>query len=232
MNIQLLKVYNKGISNIRICLSGQWLPDMGFIPHALVRVIPEPGGVTLAVCMDSSTQGHGGKVIRVPDTNGWKVKSPELVVAGKCLCETGLHYGEPLIARYSPGLIRIRRFPASAKAVTMTDNQIRLAGSWLAESGFLPDTVALAFPKPGRIVIKRYNTALAIISDYADLVRFARQNKVTILQFCNDKRKFTCANIPSSCVDKAGFAPGDTLIAYYEHNQVVIQRLDLSELGF
>jgi len=231
INIKLLSVSNGAKSNIRICLYGQWLPDMGFIPGALVRAVPEPGGVTFTLCGGSFPQNHGGKFIQVPSTNGRKVKCPVLATTGKYLCETGLSHGEPLIASYSPGFIRIRRCPVMAKAVIMTDNHIRLVGSWLAESGFHPDTVALASPGPGRIVVNRHGEALAAPPDYAGLVRFARQNKMKIVQFSH-YGKAPCVSISGLCVDKAGFSPGDALIAHYGHDQIVIQKLDFAELGF
>jgi len=231
INIKQLTVANGANSNIRICLYGKWLPNMGFIPGALVMADPEPGGVTFTLCDGPFPQDRGGKFIRVPSANGRKVKCPVLATTGKYLCETGLNHGDPLIARYSPGSIRIRRFPVGAKAVIMTDNRIRLAGSWLAESGFHPDTVALTSPGPGRIVVKRHGAALAAIPDYAGLVRFARQNKMKIIQFSHDG-KAPCVSISGSCVDKAGFTSGDALIAHYGHDQIVIQKLDFAELGF
>jgi len=231
MNIQLLKVTNGDKGNIRICLSGQWLPEMGFIPHALVRAVPEPGGVTFMLCDDQSPQDPEGRFIWIPSTNGRKVKCPVLVTKGKYLNETGINYGEPLIARYSPGFIRIRRFPVKAKAIMMTDNQVKLSGGWLAECGFLPDTVALALSEPGRIVVKSHGVVDP--SNYAGLVRFARQNKMKLIQFHhNANSKAPGVSIFGSCVDKAGFSSGDVLIAHYEHDLIVIQKLDFNELGF
>ena len=231
-NIQLIKVANGDKGSLRICLSGQWLPDMGFIPRALVRIRLEPGGVTFTLCDDPSPWGHGDRFMWVPSTDGRKVKCPVLVAKGKYLHDTGLNYGDPLIARYSPGFIRVRRFPVKAKAIVMIDNQIRLSGGWLTESGFLPDTVALTLSEPGRIVVKKHGGA-STLSDYAGLVRFARQNKMKIIQFHhNANSKAPGVNISGSCVDKAGFASGDVLVAYYEHDLIVIQRLDLGKLGF
>jgi len=231
MNIQQLKVANGDKGTIRICLSGQWLPDMGFIPCALVRIIPEPGGVTFILCGDPSPQGQGGKLIRIPSTNGKKAKCPALVAKGKYLCATGLHYGDTLIARYSPGFIRIRKLPIKAKAILMTDNQIRLSGGWLAESGFLPDIAAIVSSELGRIFIKIHG--MVGTADYAGLVRFARQNKMKLIQFHhNSNSKAPGVSISGLCVDKAGFSSGDVLLAYVEYGLIVIQKLDFSELGF
>jgi hypothetical protein len=227
MNTQQLTVANGDKDNIRICLSGQWLPNMGFIPHALVRVVPEPGGVTFTLAGSPSQQGHGGRLIRVPPI----LKCPVLIARGKYLCETGFHYGDPLLACYYPGVIRIRRFPVRAKAVMMADDQVRLSGVWLAESGFLPDTVALTSSEPGRIIIKRHDAVVR--SEYTDLVRFARQNKMKIIQFYRKANsKAPAVSISGSCVDKAGFFAGDMLIANYEQDLIVIQKLDFVGLGF
>ena len=99
-----------------IVICQPWLPDMGFIPGALVQVLPEAGGIFLILCNENihrysellqATEEKKGALITVDYCrNGARVE-----VDRYCIRNAGLDAGGRLIAQYEYGFIRVRKLP-------------------------------------------------------------------------------------------------------------------------
>ena len=254
MNIHLLSVTNKGSASKPcpgIYFSGKWLSDTGFIPGALVKVIPGRERMTFTLCddiignysnLDSTVRELGGKLIQVSYTYGKKSPYPHLTASGQYLQYAGLDFGDALIAYYSQGLIQVCKLPGEAKVVHITSikdqrtgklsPRIQLYGGWLTGIGFTPDTLATVSSEPGRITVRLRDES---IESYSALVRFARQNKMKLVQareVTARGRSYPCIATSGSSIDKAGFVPGDMLLAYCGYGLINIQKYDFEGLGF
>jgi hypothetical protein len=73
------------------------------------------------------------------------------------------------------------------------------------------------------------------VENYSDAVRFARLNKMKLVQVrevTSQETPYPCIATTGSSIDKAGFAPGDTLLAYCERGIINLQKHDFEELDF
>ena len=153
---------------------------------------------------------------------------PQLCLSGTHFKRTGLVYGDNLIIRYQYGFIRMSKLPGDGVKLVNS----HLVGQWLADSGFLPDEVLTVASEPGLITCKLQENGRGRT---AELVRFARENKLKLLQVqrVNYSRSFILYfDIPASSLEKAGFSPDDTLLATYEHGLIKLQKPDFVGLGF
>ena len=255
MNFQLLNVTNTASAGSGrrpgFYIYAQWLPDMGFIPGALVQVIPEQGEMIFNLCdeniqryseLDAQTKARGGKLIQVYNASEKYKQSPTLLANGQFLQKAGLTIGDALIAQYIHGQIRVRKLAKTSKIINVTSKKdertdkripkIQLTGEWLPMFGFAPDSLATISSEPGIITFQLWNEG---VEKYSDLVRFARQNQMKIIQvkeFAGQGKLYPRIITTGSYLDKAGFAPREPLIASCEQGIIKLQKLDLADLGF
>jgi hypothetical protein len=253
MNIQLLSVSNAGAAPDRrpsLRFYGFWLSQMGFVPGALVKAIPEPGGMEFTLHneyifsyseLDSLARKHGGKLIQVSYPDARKILGPALAASGRFVHHAGFDIGDALIARYDYGLIQVRKIPDTVKIILMTSvknqdtgkpgQKAKLAGDWLSEFGFMPKTLVTTLSEPGRITLQPQEK----IIKKSDDLRLIWPNPTRLLlvreTFHRDKQ-LPFITIPDYSLDKAGFAFGDVLLASCENSLITLQKLDFEKLGF
>ena len=226
---------NRHTSTPRIQFHADWLKPMGYVPDALVQFLPEPDGMSFTLYNENipkysdlyrQTVEKGGTLMRV--NHQWYREEPFLSLSGAHLNRTGLVFGDRLLIRYEDGFIRMRKLPGSGvKLVTS-----HLVGQWLADSGFLPDEVLTVASEPGLITCTLHENGL---ERSAELVRFAREKKLKLLQVQKIKYPKSIIHyidIPPSCLEKAGFSTDESLIATYGHGTIKLQKPDFQELGF
>ena len=260
MDTQLLSVSCTGGaagSRPRISFHGDWLADMGFIPGALVQVLPEPDGMIFNLCnknigaysdLFQSTQALGGGLVRVYMGNGETHKHPTFVTSGQYIYSGGLKKGDALIAQYDYGVIRVRKIDPkklgydNLRIIITTHNtrkytadpipKVRLCGEWLNDIGFKIGAVATAETEQDAITLK-----LQAEGEYSALLKYARGRKLKLIQVSKDphNRKEVpqpVIGITGSCVDKADFDTGDMLVVTYQHGIIRLQKLNPAVLGF
>ena len=241
----------------RINFSGDWLYEIGFIPGALVQVIPEPGGLDFRLCDNNlnnyndlffTTRDMGGALLRVYLADGKTHKGAALVASGQYIYTGGLAMGDVLIAGYDYGVIRVRKVDPhklgfeNVMIITTTSikrkytndliPKVRLCGDWLGAIGFLVNSIATAASEQGVITL----TLQENTKEYSALMKYVRGRKMKIIQVYeathNRKVPCPCIGISGSCVDKAGFEIGENLAATYQHGTIKLQTLDFEKLGF
>ena len=246
--MHILTVTNTGSASSRcpgFYLVGQWLPDMGFAPGALVQALPEPGGIVFNLCdenirkyseLDAETQERGGKLIQAFSSIIKGKQCSLLMTSGQYLIRAGLDFGDLLMASYEPGLIRVRKLPPTSRVVRTTSvkdkftgraiPKVRLSGDWLAGFGFTTGKPVTALPQPGSIALELHGASL---EQYSGLVRSARQNKMKLLQVRETSTRgkpYPYIMLMGSCLDKAGFGLGDALLASCKQGGIKLQRLE------
>ena len=232
---------------------GQWLPEMGFTPGALVQAIPELGGMTFTLCneniqsysaLNSNTLERNGKLLQVSYSGDWRNPCPILMTSGGILKSAGLDLGDQLITIYSPGFFRVRKLPPMTKVIhvirvqyrptTKPQARIQITGDFLTELGFMPESLVAVASSPGSISFTLHSNDDGIES-YSELVRHARKNDLKLIHVrespVNRKLK-TNITITGFLVDKAGFIFDDAIIAACEPGFIKLQRLDAKALGF
>jgi hypothetical protein len=226
---------NRQTNSPRIQFYAKWLRGMGFVPDALVQFLPEPDGMSFTLYNENipkysallwQTIESGGTLMHI-NLHSHR-DDPQLCLSGVHFNRTGLVYGDNLIIWYEYGFIRMRKLPEGAVKLVNS----HLVGQWLADSGFLPDEVLTVASEPGSIICKLQENGR---ERTAELVKFARKMKLKLIQV--QKIKYSNSiihyfNIPSSCLEKAGFSPDDALLAVYEYGFIKLQKPDFAELGF
>ena len=224
---------NRNTNSPRLVFQAEWLGAMGFVDGALVQFLPEHGGITFTLCdkhirqysqLYHHTKQKGGTLMQV---YGYR-DGLQLCISGARLDETGLLYGDNLMVHYEYGLIRIRKLPKGAvKLVTP-----HLVGKWLAESGFVPHAVVSVASVSGLITCTLHEDG---VEKTAELVKYARANKLTLLQVQKRNTKhgvIQWIDVPYACLEKSGFTPDDALLATYEYGLIKLQKPNFAELGF
>ena len=236
----------RGIPRIVFC--GAWLKEMGFEKDALVKVLPEPNGISFTLCNDNitrysdlarATEEQNGRLIQVIFSNNEKNYGEMINTTGRYITSTGLSVGDTMIAEYSYGLVRMRKINGtvgivgSMKDRTLAEKQIpviRLFDKWLTETGFVRDALATVSSKQGCITLNLQDNG---IERYSALVKYARENKLKLFQV---RQYFVSKNpyieIKGSCLNNAGFNTGDIFEIHYEYGLIKIRKLWLKELGF
>jgi len=117
VNIYTLSVLCAGRGNFLrpvIALSPPWLSDMGFVPGALVQVLPKAGELFFILCDENirkysellrTTEERKGTLITVDCC----ITEILMELKGDCIRNAGLNIGDHLVAIYEYGLIRVRR---------------------------------------------------------------------------------------------------------------------------
>ena len=232
-------------------LHAKWLPSMGFISGALVQAIPKPGEIVLKLCdenikryseLEAMTKAKGGKLLQADKINSKSRKTPVLSACGKFFHSTGFNHGDNLIAKYEHGHIRVRKLPDKVRIIcvaTIRDTytnepipKIRLTGEWFSEYGFITNTSITVSSEPGKIT---FTVWAGEAEQYADLVRYARKNKMKIIQVKEDVQRgktYPHITITGSSVEKAMFAQDEALVVSYKHGSITIEKIDFAKLGF
>jgi len=221
----------------RIAFNAEWLRDMGFVPGALAQFMPESHGCAIALCNENipkyselaySTKENGGALIIMAEHRDM----PRVVISGIFVERCGLEYGDALLAKYEPGFVRLRKIFGENVKVTKS----HLVGSWLVESGFTPGEVFTMDTQPGMIVCTLWENGL---ERTLEIVKYAREHKQKVCQVQKatergrpNKADTVFFDLPPDCIEKAGFALDDALLATYEHGRIVMERLDFQALGF
>lgn len=192
--------------------------------------------------LDASTRKQGGKLIQVSYPNDSKNPQPALRIGGQFLHSAGLDIGETVIACYCYGSIRAHRLPPASKVIYVkivkykyTDKPIlgiRLAGEWLLEFGFAPNSLISSTSVPGYIYFKLHDDN--DVENYMELVNYSRKNKASLLKVCESSyqaKPSPYIKTAGSCLDKAGFAIDDVLLASCGHGLITLQKLDFNQLS-
>ena len=241
----------------RLVFSGDWLPKIGLVPGALVQVLPEPDGMVFNLYNENigaysglfkSTQAAGGGLVRVYMGRGEKHNKPTFVTSGQYIYSGGLRHGDTLIVKYGYGVIRARKVDPKKlgfdnlkiiitsyikqKYINEPIPKVRLCGYWLNDIGFEIGTIATAESAIGSITLKLQKPD----TEYSALMKYVRGRKLKIVQVYKEPHNRgeprPCIGITGSCVENAGFQPGDTLAASYENGVIKLQTLDFEKLGF
>jgi hypothetical protein len=232
IDIACITRINIKTSSPRLGFSAKWLVDMGFVSGALVQFLPEPHGMTFILCdenihkyseLDRRTKEKGGALIQM-----YRHDYLQLTVSGSRLDDTGLIFGDTLIVRYEYGLIRMRKLSCNSTKLTTA----HVIGKWLSEPGFVPDAVLTVDSSPGLITCTLHENG---VQRTAELVKYARVNKLKLLQVQKQKYKngfHQWFDIPPQCLEKAGFAPDNLLLAGYEYGTIKLHKPDFAALGF
>lgn len=249
MNIQLANVQRNGRadnSRPRIQFCGHWLNELGFVTGALVQSIPEPNGFSFKLCNENIgsyselfrvTREKGGTLIRVYLVQERTREGPGFVTTGHHIYKAGLKIGDALVAKTEAGLIRVRKVPENMRLIPVAREKhprtgepkprAFLLGNWLNDIGFTPDTLTTVATAPDCITIKAHMEPVV----YSDIVRFARLNKMKLIQV-STKDGAPLIVVSGSCAEKAGFALGDIFCAKMEQGIIKLQKLDPVECGF
>ena len=218
----------------KILFFAEWTRRMGFVQNALIQCLPEDGGVSFVLRNENipsyselfeETKEKGGSLIH-PSLFMHR-EYPCISVSGATLKNSGLKFGDNLIALYEYGLIRMRKFPESRMRVV----KARIFGRWLEAIGFMPDEVLTVDSEPGLITCTLQENGQART---AELVKYAREKRLNLLQV-KRVRDNNCApsfEIPSSRLEKAGFLPDEVFHAVCDYGRIQLQKLDCRRYGF
>ena len=256
MNIRILTITgSKGTphKNPGISFHSKSLYGLGFVPGALVSVVPSPGGgLVFTLCdenirryseLHATTLEQGGKLIQIKTTcRKCKKKYPSIGVFGQIFYDAGFAIGDPVIVQCEYGVVRVNKRFGTAMPVHMTQRRdrrtgyaapnLRVAGEWLADFGFSPGAVMTVSIESGSVILKLCEDG---IEKYADLVRYARQNKMKIARVKSAYVKgkpYSFIEMSGLYMARAGFETGETLFAYPEMGLIKLQKPEASDLGF
>ena len=238
-------------SRPRIQITGDWLAELGFANGVLVQSMPEPDGIVFNLCDENvhysalynETKAKGGTLNRAYISTVKTLKGLTFVTTGHHIYKGGLQFGDALLAKCEYGCIRARKVSGNVRLINVAKTKddrtkelkpmVLLLGDWLNDIGFLPDTLVTAKPEPDCITFTAWDKAII----YSEVVRFARQNKMRLIQvstqYCSiEAPEVTMISVTGSCVERAGFALGDIFAAEYEHGVIKLQKLDPGRFGF
>ena len=216
----------------KMILFADWLIPMGFVPDSLVQFLPEENGMSFTLCenipkysaLAQATRAQGGTFAKI---HLYKYRiNASLGISGTILQKIGLACGDTMLVRYEFGFIQMRKLPGNTRVVTA-----RLFGHWLEDLGFSAGESLTVDSSPNLITCQLHENGLARTHE---LVKFARQNKLNLLQVAaqkdnNDAPNFT---IPIPRLEKAGFSPSDSFLATCEHGSIILQPINFEALGF
>jgi len=218
----------------KILFFAEWTKRMGFVTNALIQLLPEKDGVDFILRNENipsysellrDTREKGGTPIHT--TKFMHRDYPCICVSGAPLRNTGLKYGDNLIALYQYGLIRMRKLPEDGTRVV----NARIFGKWLEVLGFMPGEVLTVDSEPGLITCTLQENGQ---ERAAELVKYAREKRLNLLQVrsMQDNNNAPAFEIPPSRLGKAGFLPDEVFQAVCDHGRIKLQRLDFVGLGF
>jgi len=236
---------SRQIPNINI--GGSWLPDMGFIDGALVQGLPEQNGMDIRLCdaniksyreLYRVTEEQNGSLFQASSYTQKGTTYPKMNVCGKFIFNCGLTFDDPVIAKYTYGLVQVRKVPDTVSIVgSVAHNQtgemlpvIRINDKWLAECGFVMDAPITAKVEPDCISITLHEND---IEKYNELVKYARANKQRLLQVRRYRRKGNpYIELDSTLLEKAGFYIGDIFNVTYTYGLICLNKLQYADFGF
>jgi hypothetical protein len=248
INTQLFTVAKAG-NLTQIALQCEWLPRMGFVPGSLIKVIPDEDGINFILCDENiarysallqQTEECGGKLVVVGKIiKGETIYSAVQLVLGRKIKTSEWIYGNPLVAIYEYGIIRVRKLPVARyhtigsaydNRVDKTFTSLRLQADWLNDFGFTPNAIATAIAEQGRINIKLWNDGA---EKYNELVKYARANGGKLFQLgtISQHIKTPSIIITGAFIDNAGFAVNDIFSVEASYGSLQLQKLSLVGYG-
>ena len=118
------------------------------------------------------------------------------------------------------------------KTKTKRIPRIRLAGSWLNDIGFKPESLAIAQYEHKNITIELQGTGL---ETYKSLIRQIRANHLGLLHITEQysgKKRAPHLTISGLWLETLGFGIGSVIAVQFEYGSISIKLLKLDELGF
>ena len=248
MIFQLLSVQKNGLKSDtrpRIQIVGDWLLELGFVNGALAQTIPEKDGFLFKLCNENinyselyhSTREQGGTLIRVCITDERTRKGLTLVTTGRHILKGGLVLGDKLIAKCEYGCIKVRKISGNVRLVHVARTKheytgepipkLWLCGDWLNDLGFTADTLVTAHSEPNCITFTAHSKEII----YSDVVKFARKNKLRLIQVAT-KLGAPVINFGGAYIDHAEFGLDDILSIEYEQNFLKLQKFDPQKFNF
>jgi len=231
MAILHMTAVEKPYYRTKIGVRSSWLADMGFVCGAPVWAMPQPDGFTLTLHSKHSKMDgmDSGKLIHV----GLDGKKLALTLNfAKNFSVAGLSAGDFLAARYEYGVITARKLPPAQKYyVVGAQNHgafLRLCGGWLNDTGFLPDTIAMAAVLRDGMTLRLWDDTAAT---HSDIVKFARAHKYQVVQ-PQKNQHITFIDLNGYTLNRTGFDTGDIAGIHYEHGCITLFKPDLQTLGF
>lgn len=247
VTFQIVSVQRNGRadnSRPRIQFTGNWLSEIGFVNGALVQSMPEPGGFVFNLCNENisnysdlfnETREKGGTLIRVYINND--NKQAGFVTTGRHISKSGLEVGDALVAKCEQGCIRVRKVSGNIRLiyVARAKNErtgvlmpkVFMIGDWLNDLGFTSDTLMTVASEPGCITFTAHDKAII----YSEVVKYARQNKMQLVQV-STKDGSPLISVQGSCASHADFSIGEIFVVEYEHGSIKLQKLDPQRFGF
>jgi len=216
--------------------NGAWLTQMGLTPSGLIQALPEPNGMLFKLCDENTekysdlvneTQARGGKLLRVCCMKGYS-----LATAGHHISAGGLKIGDTCIARYGYGMIRIRKLPPQMKVLTTklaNPKQRFICGNLLTSNGFVPDSLVAVASEPGKIT---FLLKEQVNENYSAIVKYARANKMNLIQVMDKKTGGVTIQIPLLSLQKAGLTTYEAYAAHFGYGVITLTKLDFEALGF
>jgi hypothetical protein len=110
--------------------------------------------------------------------------------------------------------------------------RIRLAGFWLNDIGFKPDSIATIEYESKSILLKVQGSGL---DTYKSFVRYARANKAGLLQVkeeCHNKKCTPHLEVKGFWLEMLGFTIGSHIVVKFEYGSINIRLLELEKFGF
>jgi len=250
MNYHTLTVQHSGSatdSHPRIQIIGDWLEGIGFVDGALVQALPTPGELVFTLYdrnidysdLYNTTKEKGGTLSRVYIADSKTIKGLAFSTAGRHIGRCGFAFGDVLIAQCKYGCIRVRKVSGNVRLLNMAKAvdartgkvtpKVYVFGDWLEEIGFASDTLVGVAADFGCITLTAYDREVV----YSDIVRFARQNRMRLIQVGRRRASgVPLINAEGAWVKDAGFEVGDIFAACFEHGIIRLQRFDPSRFGF
>jgi hypothetical protein len=250
-----MAVTNAGIRP-KVSFSGNWLSDMGFETDALVMATPQPGGLTFTLCDEQitrysdlvrQTREKNGKLLQVIHVTYKGIRYPAVATYGAYLLSGGLSIGDTVIARYAPGIIRMKQLDQNAygenaqfatvgsikeKRSACHMAKVRLTGPCLSAAGFEKDTLVLARPEQGKLTLTLQDEG---IKRYSDLVKFARKHKLKLLQVAavsNRGKPVPHIGLTGSVLSAAGLEMDDLFVITARPESLTLEKIAFTALGF
>jgi hypothetical protein len=233
-------------SRPRIEFFGRWLPEMGFVPGALVQVIPSEGELVFNLCNENigsyselyyATKSRGGSLGRAGIFDERKLNCPVFITTGNHIHKSGFNKGDELVAMCEYGCIRVRRVSGDVRLINVARTKkprtgepvpmVFLLGDWLDGRGFKRDTLVTVDTKPGCITL----TARGDLIVYSDVVKLARKNRLKLIQV-SFKEGHPLISIQGSCAADAGFEIGGLFVCDYEPGIIKLQKPEPGRFGF
>ena len=254
MKIQVLPVTGtlcQGKEKPQILLTGAFLPSLGFSAGSVVVAKSEADTITLEAC------GTGIKayqqVISEVRTKGHTLtevthirKRPRITLSGEWLCGHGFKAGDVIIASFKHSVIKLRRIElclSENSAIKTKVHKVRLgaerkrrvpyiffSGHWLYDIGF----------QSGKYVKVTYQKETLLFETGQKAGKIAGlknthhgwPQKIKAHDANCYKGKAVSFLLKGAWLLEEGFQAGDTLIIRYEHERIMLIRLDTQKYGF